>query len=53
MADVNQDNPMKCEDPTCWHFKAKGRIYCTCCLYGRCVTIPEEERTTTPVEETE
>ena len=51
---LNQDNPLKCEEALCWHVKSQGYIYCICCLYGRCFTIPEEERIlATPVEEGE
>lgn len=26
----------KCAELACWHYSARGFIYCTCCLHGRC-----------------
>lgn len=53
MKNIYDDNPRKCMEYICWHVKAKGFIYCICCLHGRCVTIPEEQRILTSVLENE
>ena len=34
----------KCATHGCWHRSARGFLYCICCLYGRCQTIPTEAR---------
>ena len=30
----------KCRTVDCWHYSERGYILCTCCLHGRCQTIP-------------
>ena len=44
MVNVNKDNISKCEEYGYWHRRATGFLYCVCCLYGKCDTIPEENR---------
>lgn len=31
-----------CAQPGCWHYQARGYIYCICCLHGYCSSPAEE-----------
>ena len=44
MPEEKQDHPDKCSETDCWHYRLEGLVICRCCYYGRCRTIPPEER---------